>query len=73
VAAEAKRRGRGEGAAPAAALRRAGRLLGLPEHGGRGERRADRPVLDKLSEESFLWLYRIVLTGLALHLVWAAS
>jgi uncharacterized membrane protein YfcA len=30
-------------------------------------------LLDKLSEESFLWLYRTVLTGLALHLVWAAS
>ena len=30
-------------------------------------------LLDQLSEESFLWLYRTVLTGLALHLVWAAS
>jgi len=26
-------------------------------------------LLDRLSEESFLWLYRSVLTGLALHLV----
>jgi uncharacterized protein len=29
-------------------------------------------LLDKLSEESFLWLYRAVLTGLALRLVWKA-
>ena len=29
-------------------------------------------LLDKLSEESFLWLYRSVLTGLALRLVWRA-
>lgn len=29
-------------------------------------------LLDKLSEESFLWLYRTVLTGLALRLVWKA-
>ena len=29
-------------------------------------------LLDKLSEESFLWLYRTVLTGLALRLVWTA-
>ena len=27
-------------------------------------------LLDKLSEASFLWLYRSVLTGLALRLVW---
>jgi uncharacterized membrane protein YfcA len=29
-------------------------------------------LLDKLSEEGFLWLYRTVLTGLALRLVWTA-
>jgi len=29
-------------------------------------------LLDRLSEESFLWLYRAVLTGLALRLVWKA-
>ena len=29
-------------------------------------------LLDKLSEESFVWLYRTVLTGLALRLVWKA-
>jgi uncharacterized membrane protein YfcA len=29
-------------------------------------------LLDKLSEASFLWLYRTVLTGLALRLVWKA-
>jgi len=29
-------------------------------------------LLDKLSEQSFLWLYRGVLTALALHLVWKA-
>jgi uncharacterized membrane protein YfcA len=29
-------------------------------------------LLDRLSEESFLWLYRSVLTGLALRLVWTA-
>jgi uncharacterized membrane protein YfcA len=29
-------------------------------------------LLDKLSEASFLWLYRSVLTGLALRLVWKA-
>ena len=29
-------------------------------------------LLDKISEESFLWLYRTVLTGLALRLVWTA-
>lgn len=30
-------------------------------------------LLDRLSEASFLWLYRTVLTGLALRLVWAAA
>jgi len=29
-------------------------------------------LLDRLSEASFLWLYRTVLTGLALRLVWKA-
>src|SRR5262245_5119440 len=29
-------------------------------------------LLDRLSEESFLWLYRAVLTALALRLVWKA-
>jgi uncharacterized membrane protein YfcA len=29
-------------------------------------------LLDKLSEEGFLWLYRTVLTGLALRLLWQA-
>jgi uncharacterized membrane protein YfcA len=29
-------------------------------------------LLDRLSEEGFLWLYRTVLTGLALRLVWTA-
>ena len=29
-------------------------------------------LLDKLSEEGFLWLYRTVLTGLALRLLWKA-
>jgi uncharacterized membrane protein YfcA len=29
-------------------------------------------LLDRLSEASFLWLYRVVLTGLALRLLWAA-
>jgi uncharacterized membrane protein YfcA len=29
-------------------------------------------LLDRLSEASFLWLYRTVLTGLALRLVWTA-
>jgi uncharacterized membrane protein YfcA len=29
-------------------------------------------LLDKLSEEGFLWLYRTVLTGLALRLLWTA-
>ena len=29
-------------------------------------------LLDRLSEESFLWLYRSVLTGVALRLVWKA-
>jgi uncharacterized membrane protein YfcA len=30
-------------------------------------------LLDRLSERSFLWLYRSVLTGLALRLVWTAA
>jgi uncharacterized membrane protein YfcA len=29
-------------------------------------------LLDKLSEQSFLWLYRSVLTALALRLIWKA-
>jgi len=29
-------------------------------------------LLDRLSEEGFLWLYRSVLTGLALRLIWTA-
>jgi uncharacterized membrane protein YfcA len=29
-------------------------------------------LLDQLSEASFLWLYRVVLTGLALRLIWTA-
>jgi uncharacterized membrane protein YfcA len=29
-------------------------------------------LLDRLSEEGFLWLYRTVLTGLSLRLVWTA-
>jgi uncharacterized membrane protein YfcA len=29
-------------------------------------------LLDRLSEDGFLWLYRTVLTGLALRLVWTA-
>jgi uncharacterized membrane protein YfcA len=29
-------------------------------------------LLDRMSEESFLWLYRAALTGLALRLVWKA-